>query len=68
MFTTYHFGVNNKWWFKYRSILGKPWYERYKLITNYRMVRFRACHCCFVDEKTAGILYPRYYAKLEKEK
>lgn len=67
MFCTYHFGVNNKWWWEHRSIFGKPWHKRFNLIINYEMARFRACHVYFVDEETANMLFPRYLKKRSKK-
>jgi len=65
MLTTYYFGVENKWWYHYPSIFGIPWYKRTprRIIINYRLARFRACHVHFVDEKTSRMLFPRYYRK-----
>ena len=63
IFSTYRFGVNNKWWENFDSIFGIPWYKLTpsRLMWNYKMARFRTCHCHLVDEKTSRMLFPRYY-------
>jgi hypothetical protein len=65
LFSTYRFGVNNKWWSDFDSIFGKPFYKRTptQILQNYRGAKFRAVGCYFVDEPTAKKLFPWYYYK-----
>jgi len=65
LFSTYHFGVNNKWWSDFDSIFGVPWYKRTpkKIIENYRGMRFRAVACHFISDEIKLILFPKYMLK-----
>ena len=29
LFRTYHFGVNNQWWYHDKGVFGLPWYKRF---------------------------------------
>jgi hypothetical protein len=59
LFRTYHFGVNNEWWVKYRSIFGLPFYKRLNIIKHYKEMRFRA-EIGFVSKETFKRLFPMY--------
>ena len=44
LFSTYHFGVNNDTWVRWRSMFGRPILTRFWLptiISNYRLMKFR---------------------------
>lgn len=48
LFRTRHFGVNNEWWSKGRSVMGLPLYRQiinaaliFPLLKNYRMMKIR---------------------------
>lgn len=66
LFQTYHFGVNNEWWSRHRSVFGAPWRERFHLIRNYRMMRFRACACHFIGPSEQLALFPSHSDYREK--
>lgn len=56
---TKRFGVNNKWWSDFDSLFGIPWYKRTprRIITNYKLARFRAIACHFITDETKRILF-----------
>ena len=66
LFSTYYFGVNNRWWSEFPSIFGVPFYKRTprKIRQNYEGARFRAIHCYFIDESLSKILFPNYSKEL----
>jgi len=65
IFRTYRFGVDNKWWSEFDSIFGLPIWKRWHLIREYRMMRFRACECYFLQEPWK--VFPRYWEKRHRE-
>lgn len=67
LFSTYRFGVNNRWWSDFDSMFGVPWYKRtpWKMLENFRGMRFRATACKFVSKETVAFLWPNY--KPDKE-
>ncbi len=65
LFRTYHFGVNNRWWSDFDSMFGLSLRKRWHLITQYKLMRFRACECYFVQEPWK--LFPLYWKKKHTE-
>jgi hypothetical protein len=69
MFSTYYFGVNNKWKSDFPSIFGVPVYKRTpkKILQNYHGAKFRVLHCYFIDTPNARIIFPKHFkTKLNK--
>jgi len=46
-------------------MFGLPLFKRWHLIREYKMMRFRACECYFVQEP--GKLFPGYWKKKYKD-
>ena len=65
MFSTYYFGVNNKWKSNFRSMFGVPIYKRTprKIRQNYYSAKFRALEFFFISEEEARILFPNHFKK-----
>lgn len=60
LFSTYYFGVNNKWWSYFPSMFGISVWKRTpnRIWKNYEGAKFRAIHCHFVSAETAQKLFP----------
>lgn len=66
IFRTKHFGVNNKWWFRYESIMGWPlWKIIWSVVTikglvgNLKGVQRRAETVHLLDCKSFRLMYGR---------
>jgi len=59
LFRTYHFGVNNQWWWYHESMFGIPMYKRFlpsQLKKTWFGIKIRICACHFLDKDTVKML------------
>lgn len=68
MFSTYYFGVNNKWKSDFPSMFGVPIYQRTpkKILRNYEGAKFRILHCYFIATPNAKF-YSQNTLKIRSE-
>jgi len=59
IFRTKRFGVNNKWWSKFDSIFGASFWQRLRIINNWKMMKFRAGKLHFLGDESYRLLFER---------
>ena len=57
IFRTKRFGVNNKWWSDFDSLFGSSFWQRLRIIDNWRKMKFRAGKLHFLSDETYKLVF-----------
>ena len=57
IFRTKRFGVNNRWWSDFDSIMGASFWQRFRIMNNWRNMKFRAGKLHFLSDESYKLLF-----------